>query len=411
MKVAVPVNPSNLLGDFLSIIYSIPCDATFEKIPSLLKIAVFYESETITRAMRHFVAEVTGLSTVLPLMRAFIELGLTDDAIQLAPLISSHFIDLISGTSSIPFTLTGVYDIASPKVFAAILSDAQVQKAGLTDDDKVRIIDEFVARNPISDPADREALASVVSWTEFGSFLHVVRHDCGWLPERFSRPLLSRIIETRRTSLARFEADVRCGAPAASRWYSLAWLQSISDARARSSSPVVDVAEFVATFGGFARTADPCAFGFCGVFHSVEPFAAQFDPRNLFAGGKYFMARKEGAVNPMVGIDFGRNGRFVVNSISIETNVPPRGDPGRHAEKPTGTDVVFKATTSVQGCYQEQGHFPVPIRLPAGRVDQKPVQIPEPASVIAVEFTGKNSMGADLARLYSFDVEGYFTNR
>jgi hypothetical protein len=116
--------------------------------------------------------------------------------------------------------------------------------------------------------------------------------------------------------LSKFERELQESAPFISRWYPFAWLQLISDARVRKASPTVGLIGLVSALGGMARSVDPCAFGFMNLFSSVEPFAKQFEP------GKYFMARGQGSVNPMIGIDFGPTAGFELETVSIETRAP-----------------------------------------------------------------------------------------
>jgi hypothetical protein len=408
--VDVPVNPDNLLHDFVSICYSRRCEITCESVPSFLKMAVFYESEVLTRAFRHFVAQSVTPENVLTYLRRFLRINLVEDALGLTRLISPEFLSLLNPTSAArpPFSLEELYGVASPRVFAAVLGNCRVPLSRLTDDEAVRLTDDFVARKSALSAEDCEVLAGVVSWSEPGSFLHLVKHACDWVPARQSRRLYSEILTNRRQALSNFQNELRSGSPRISRWYALAWLQVLADARKRKVSPTISLVNFVSTLGVLARPVDPCAFGFVNLFYSVQPFAKQFHPANVFVPGKYFMASADGAVNPMIGLDFGPSTRFELESVSIDTRTPPRGD--KHAPKPTCDAVLFKAAASVQGCYRPNGHSAVHVKLDEGRAHARVVVLSGRFSVIAVEFPPKNAKGSNLARLASFDAEGHFTN-
>jgi hypothetical protein len=305
--------------------------------------------------------------------------------------------------------LEELFESVSPRLFAAIMSDPQLSEgaAELKDDDKVRLTDNYASRKGVLTEDGREALAKVVDWDSDTAFFHLVKHPCDWVAARCSRGLYARILRNRRASLGRFETELQNGARTVARWYPFAWLQLISDAGVRKVSPTVKLVSLVSTLGGLVKAIDPCAFGFVNLFYSVEPFAKQFAPANVFVPGKYFMATAEGAVKPMIGIDFGA-AAFEVESVSVDAQAQPKGD--KHPPKPVPAQVIFKAARSVQGCYRQNDHAAVAVKLKKGQSDGQLLQLPGQFSVIAVEFLESNTNGSDLARLVSFEVEGHFTN-
>jgi hypothetical protein len=369
--------------------------------------AVFYDSPLLIGTFRYFVRNVVTRENVLCFLRRFLLLGLEDDAINLAPIIAPQFHNLLRPSDSPPpFSLSDLYRDASPKVFAAILCDPQL--SSLSADDKVGLIDEFVSQKNSLSEAEREALSRVVLWTEITSFLHLVKHFCDWVPARNTRSLYSQILTNRRSALSRFDVEIQGAGHSISRWYPFAWLQLIADARVRRVSPTVSLVGLVSTLGGLVRSLDPCAFGFVKIFSSVESFAKQFAPKNVFLPNKYFMARADGTLNPMIGIDFGE-AAFELETVSVDTQCQVRCD--KHPPKPICANVMFKAARDVSGCYRTNGHAAVVVKLENGRAEGQVIQAAGTFSVIAVEFVERNTKGSDLARLASFDAEGHFTNK
>jgi hypothetical protein len=254
MTVPIPINPDNILPVFIDILYSRRREITSANL------SAFYESPILTRTFRYFISRAVTAANVLSFLRQFLALGLEDDATSLAPLIAPQFLSILRATGSAPFSLTDLYKQVSPRVFAEILKDPQLAPnvSQLTDGDKVRLTDEFGSWKPQLSDADREALAGVVSWIETGSFIHLVRHKCDWVPSVHTRSLYSQILSNRRSALSRFEKELQGSGPFISRWYPFAWLQLISDARVRKVSPTVSLISLVSTLGGMAKSLDPC---------------------------------------------------------------------------------------------------------------------------------------------------------
>jgi hypothetical protein len=204
----------------------------------------------------------------------------------------------------------------------------------------------------LTDDVEREALAGVVSWTDYAAHARLVEYRCDWLPDRLSRPLLSRVLDNRRASSAPLSTDVAATDRDVSRWYFLSWLRAIAQARRTRRAPAVDVLEFIRTFGGSTNIESPKLYGFVQVFSSVEPLGVQFEPENILKPNKYFMAKRRDAINPMIGFDFSEGTNFLVESLSIVTNPPLHRGNFRHAPKPFSRKVVFKFANSVHECYQ-----------------------------------------------------------
>jgi hypothetical protein len=350
---------------------------------------------------------------LLPFAREFRRLDLTDDGIALAPFIAKYVRKLFLLDEKDPplFKLPDLYAAVAPQVFAAILNDPQVRSddLGLTDDRLVELIDSYVGSRGIDDPDDREALASVVSWTEPHSYRHLVKHQCEWLPAKYARPLLRKMFSHRVLTADHMARDVRRTGESSSRWYLFSWLQAIREAKLVRSSPAVPLLEFVATLGGEAKRFNPQPFGFVKSFLSVPPVAPEFNAQALFRPEQYFMALPADGVAPMIGVDFGRTTGIAVREIIIDTDCPARNPKGRHPPKPTQTRLVLKVADTVDACFEAGEHWEARVDLVAGKADIELTDVPT-CSVLAVEFRDLNSAGFDLARLYSLDFVGYFTS-
>jgi hypothetical protein len=164
---------------------------------------------------------------------AFADFGLDDAGIRLAPLLARNLRRaFVNDEKDLPpFTLTEVAAAVSPSVFAAILTDSALSDLGL---DRVQLVDEYVRGRPKLCSAHREAFTAVASWEEAFAHLHLVRHSCDWLPARFARPLLCKLLNIRCGTAAAMEGDLRS---AASRWHVFAWLQTLVDAKLARTAP------------------------------------------------------------------------------------------------------------------------------------------------------------------------------
>jgi hypothetical protein len=379
--------------------------------------SVFYESDILSQVFRYFVDQATQDRTLLQLSREFHRLNLAEDAVKLAPRIAPHFLRLLKPTKDAPlFTFSELYDSVSPKLFAAILDHPLLKieaRQILTPDRLVGLTDEYVGTRVFSDPEDCEALASVVSWTESDSFLHLVRHKCDWLPSKYSKPLFSEILSRRMRTLGWLLNDAQKSAPIVSRWYAFAWLSTIRDARSARNSPTVSIVEFISTLGGLTRPFNPRPFGLVNVFQSVEALAPEFESDGLFDTTKYFMAMPQGNKKTLVGLDFGRETRFRIERLRINTECPIRMTVPRAARsrKPVAVAAVFKIADNVEGCLGNgEGCEEQAIRFKEGKYEEV-FNIERNGSVVAVEFTEPNSKGFRIARLYELNFDGYFSNQ
>jgi hypothetical protein len=436
LTLTLPVNPDNILPRFLDLLYTGDCEITMDTLPPLLKMAIFYGAPALCDIFRYFVQlEIAELPlpkpdpsqlieamkrendkrrrNLLPFAREFCRLELTDDGIALAPFIAKYVRKLfLPDEKEAPlFKLPDLYASVAPQVFAAILNDPQVRSddLGLTDDRLVELIDSYVGSRELDDADDREALASVVSWTEPDSYRHLVNHRCEWLPAKYARPLLRKIFRHRVLTGDHMGRDVRRTGDLSSRWYLFSWLQAIREAKPVRSSPAVRLLDFVATLGGEAKRFNPQPFGFVKSIQSVAAVAPEFDAQALFRPDRYFMALPVEGVVPMIGLDFGRTTGIVVGGIIVDTDCPVRNPKGRHPPKPTHTALVLKLADTVDACFSAGEHWEAKVDLVAGKADFELTDMPK-CSVLAVEFRELNSTGFDLARLYNLDFIGYFAS-
>jgi hypothetical protein len=413
---AIPVNPNGILSQFVALLYTGECEISLQTLPPLLKMALFYESDVLSAVFRYFVQQATQDHTLLQLAREFYRLDLADDAVNLAPQLAPHFARLLNPTKEQRiFTFEELCESVSPKLFAAILKEPVLKSEArecLCPARLVALIDSYVGDRVFEDLEDLEALASVVSWTEPDSFVHLVKQRCDWLPPKFARPLLSQILTRRKRTLVSFEREAQRAAGSVSRWYPFAWLATLRDARPSRQSPTVSILEFVSTLGGAARRFNPRPFGFVNLFQSVEAVAPEFEAEGILHETRYFMALPNGATAPLIGLDFGRTTQFVIEGLRINTGVPVRPNAAKtvRSKKPEAIEAVFKMGENADACRTEGKHREQGIRFENGR-HNCPFADQTPYSAVALEFSSLNSAGFQMARLSEFNFEGYFTNQ
>jgi hypothetical protein len=412
----VPVNPNGILSQFIALLYVGECEISLQTLPPLLKMAVFYESDILCSVFRYFVQQATQDRTLLQLAREFYRLDLAEDAVKLAPQLAPHFARLLNPTKEQQiFTFEELCESVSPKLFAAILKEPILKSEArewISPDRLVGLIDRYVGGRVFDDLEDLEALASVVAWTEPDSFLHLVKHRCDWLPPHFARPLLSEVLTRRKRTLVSFEREAQRAAASVSRWYPFAWLATLRDARPSRQSPTVSILEFVSTLGGATRPFNPRPFGFVTVFQSVEAIAPEFEADGIFDETRYFMALPNGDTAPLIGLDFGRTTRFVIEELRINTGVPVRPNAAKtvRSKKPAAVEAVFKTGETARACMVPGQHREQEIHFENGRVESAFAD-QTPYSAVALEFSSPNSAGFRLARLSEFNFDGYFTNQ
>ena len=460
LRFELPVNPSNIIGTFLDVLLRGKVVLTLENLPPLLKMAVFYEAPKLADVLRYFVRQTVlnvdrqaGLNEkvsmkrmlgdrqksarwdvnnerLLHFMKEFARLELTEDALALTPFVTEHFVDLIEqrkneetrrmvkrySSQKSAFTIQEIYDAVPPHSLAAMVTDPRLYgPSGILDAGAVvEIVDEFVSHWGALSDSDREALARVIDWEDVSAFQHIVLHKCDWLPDRYYRMLVKKVLDKRRGILRDMEKATRKCPEKIPKWYVYSWFTAIRNVSfvRPGMEPEVNLVHFFRTLGGATKFAHPWYFGFLDIVQMGREIAPQFGAGPWFLPGAYWMARAEDGVAPVFAFDLKGND-FVLSEVSVDTvaNTAQRvtgNEPLRHAPKPWEKHIVLQAGSDRSTFFDPKRNHTQSLALTDGKVEHKTVEIKEPVSVVGLKFPEKSTNGFDIVRLTEFELVGRF---
>jgi hypothetical protein len=338
-------------------------------------------------------------------------------------LLAPHAKAVLTGNSG-PFSLSDLFNSLNATLFATLLKSGTFND--IEDEQKVALIDNFVAARGPQSPDDCESLASVVKWDSSDDTIYqlLIRHKCDWLPPKFSVPLLSQVLTKRRMTLKNFTLDSQSCDSTVSCWYAQSWIRFLRDARPRRSLPVQDILTFISTLGENANRINPFHFGLLTVSQVGKLVSGDFHSANIFDRRKYFMAT-HASLNeaPMVMVDLGCT-KVSVDTAVVDTRPPPpehdraAGYPNmRPAPKRLPECVQFRIGNSPDDVIGDTPPFSCNIPLSAGFIEGFNIpQLSDPpsGSVLAIRFPTKEEedvSAGPVARLKSFDVCGSFLGK
>lgn len=397
--IEAPMNPDDNFGLFLEMMVTGKGDITLEKLPSLIKMATFYESEMYITMFRYFLGQqcFTDQATLLSVIENLVSLDLERDAIFLAPKLSNNFIALLNGSTSCPFTWVDVLKKTSPMVFVRLMTDALEVKE-LEEMEKVKLIEEFASYHTIMKTEEKEALASLINWDGVMDYRYLNTYDCDWVPDQIARKILSNIITMRRRVIASAGKDIKnIKKDKVSRWFTFTWCQAIRDCQITRGRPKNRILDFISTLGGNAMRFDPIAYGMLsgtGNSFCLDGYGLS----NLFKTNRYYMAIPAND-RASVTIDL-RDATVQVQSIEIDTSVPSvlhgrQYIPHSPVPSPSSVELILD-NHNVGVVPHDSGDNEIS--------DFTDVDV----SKISIVFGKVNSKGGSVARLSWFDVTGQF---
>ena len=462
----VPINDIELkhMQSFLDILYKNYLQINVYNLPHLLRIAHFYKFPHITNILRAFYKDASRSDlTLMYFTKTFIQNGLVEDAIALAPEITSHFMRAEENDTTEMITIKEIYDATSPPVFAAVLierrkrleaksnmqsnaPDAEPVQRNTTvhvnksirenmkqfilhkeptgDRLLIKYIEEFVkvkgAKNLTEN--DKESLAEVFVSSMNNSGLmsvifteSVINNDCDWMPSRFLKFHIKRILDSKRRAMRQFERTVnKLGKDdTINRWYITSRVRNIKNAVANPD--VVPLIEFIRTLGGVINPIDPVEYGFITINSSKEMINKR-DARNVFIQDPscYFISRKYDDKNGFIEFNLGDDVLFRPSHLYLDSRANYKE---QELNNSTGSEQnvakldyrshIFKSILTL--CPKIGDEKPVEFNLPKAEETQMigfPRQRPFSAAKFEVAETDKKE--STIFRITTLEVMGDF---
>lgn len=367
------------LEEFINLLYTNYLKVNEKNLPQLLKIAYYYKFPHISHILRSFCIDANTQNKDKFLMQfteKFIEAGLIDDAISLAPKIAAHFRRAELHDPSEKITIQEIYQKLNPAVFSAVLkarnrllSEEQMknpqktptysstQKKNnniklITINDSIRqnlsrhlydqeltgnlliiyYIEQFVKTKGISTltETDKKQLSEVLKTPELPkgieddySINYMKKFSCEWFPDKIYRKHVCTLLDKKREILNNFEkkVDLIDQKTGTNRWFIMSWIKKIKDVKMGLND--VPLIEFIRTLGDSTNEINPILYNLIKVecskplmmFRGIEN-AFLRDPNLYYITGIMNQDKNE---LPFVDINLGENVFFRPRRILLDS--------------------------------------------------------------------------------------------
>lgn len=461
--VVVPINDilPEYMQSFIDILYKNYLKINVINLPHLLKVAHFYKFPQISSILRTFYKDASQSNyTLMHFAKTFIENGLVDDAIALAPEITSHFIRAENHDQTETISIQDIYDALSPPVFAAVLierrkkleaelnvqvNDPQAQQAQQNTPESVnrsirenlnkyvlqkeptndrliiKYIEEFVKVKGVKTLTedDKESLAkALVSRQNAEGLMAVsfkedlINNDCDWVPARFYRFHVKRILDNRRSALRQFQKSIRKVGEneTTNRWYVTSCVRNIKNA-VKNPDPV-PLIEFIRTLGGSVKPINPVDFGFI-VIDSTKPMIDSRKAQNVFVQDptQYFISQNDGKKKGFIKFDIGDNVFFKPSRIYIDSRAYFKRHELNSKDQKNSVKLDYRGHISSLKMTISKN----------GATESRDFNIPEPAKPYEIDFPLRDHLfssatfevnatdkGSDIFRITTLEIMGDF---
>lgn len=329
-SVSLPCDPEGKVFNFLESVYSGSLNVDTTNFACYMKCAEFYGFDIIYEKISDYVSRIVTKQNVLQVSTLLSKYKLDREA--------SKYRELLYFAFSNAKVKSTFYKCVTPVVFAEVLkwtnSNEFISKAQgfklkkLTNEEKVQIIDDYEAvMHNVKTEEEKQALSSVIKWSQKDSYLFVVKYNCDWAPASVTRSLYSKALSMRRLTTKGFEKDTDKVQSVVSRWFPLSWFDSIGKTTGNSMTPVVNAIELITTFGGHQKfnpvkymTIDVASSPSIGQGTKAEHM---YSVDNIFADDENYFVSKEGSTKnpPFVSFSFGKNIVFSMKSIFVNSKL------------------------------------------------------------------------------------------
>ena len=442
-RVEIPVDPNNSFPDLFNFIYSSSLKISSNNIVPLLKIASFYQCDSLRKVLEVSFPDFLNTTTVLPFAKQFSKFEINELNGLLSKTIAEVLIQVLrpsSSHSSLQFTKRDIFESINPSLLSTVLKEP-IYDDILSDDDKLSIIDEYISErtksltdiNQFLTPADRECLTSIFNWepsvsqnsgnnddnsnnnqnesdsgasVSSNDLIHrLARHNCDWLSFSISRKILSSLINSRRSSLRSFLTEItNSSSQSFSRWYPFSWLSGIRESLPITSSPQVSLVRLISSLGGETKLFNPQAYGLLTTFSSVEPISPDYDSRNILDDSPSYFLGNGRSVSAAVGINLGPSSYFCPEKIILDSKLE-KNTGNFHFIRVPPMKMLFRAGEREVAVFEGPGKE---IEMENGYADIELNDNKNGYQMFGVMMNGTSKNGGNVLRLRQFDLKGKF---
>lgn len=169
----------------------------------------------------------------------------------------------------------------------------------LSEDDKEELVKTLISNQ------NKDGIKSASYTTD------IIKYDCDWIPDRFYRLHVNRILDNKRNALREFQKSLENLGEndSTNRWFVMSHVSNIKNAvKCPESVPLI---EFIRTLGGAVKPFNPVKYGFITI-DSSEAIIPERPAENAFIQDPecYFLSSKEEMKNGFIKFDLGDNVHF-----------------------------------------------------------------------------------------------------
>lgn len=431
--IQIEFNPNNCFEFVVSLIYENYARISTELIPDILKVMHYYKFESLSKIVLSAVSSIIK-KDFLYYIRKFIELDISEFAVDLIPEVVPHFRNILLSKPS-EITLDPIFSSISPFLFSVLLKNKDIQWI-MDDSLRVKYIDEFYEfkqqSHYIFTDADKEELSSLIFWDSIASCKFLLQYDCKWLVNRIYKGKICDILNTRRSFIKSFRAEMKNAGDNVkdfSRWYVYSWTNKIADISGQENDRTCNVIDFIGTLGGKAKPFNPVDYGFILMKTKIHnqimnlysnPLISRYGPSQAFSPNQqtYFISKSEKdqhhkIIHPMIGFDLGPGIAFTPAAITVNSIIPPPINDPKAIRLFTYSKkgLVAQIDLSLYGDNQTKKNNIFTTKrmtIPIEQSGMSPIPSKEKSSIFLITMSSANDVGGDIMRVNTFDIQGIF---
>lgn len=314
-EIELPINPNNFFNEILTYLYTGDIHLNSKNIAIACKFSEFYKIDCLDKLIQHQFRNILSLKNCLKISKSLRANGVHSKDDQISEIILNDF--LMNKIDDIK----QIFSSISPNVLSKILIKF---KNAIKDDQKVSLIEEYLISQESSDLSEKEkeALASVIDWSNPDSYKYIINYKCDWVPSKIIKPKINQILDLRKTLIEKVDNDFKLVSEDVSKFYPLFHICEIgnSDINEKTNH---DITHFLSTIGGIAKEFNIFKYGLIDL--KALNYLPDFTPQFIFDQDDidhYFLSIGNDQDHPSLSFSFGKEAKFLLTQIEIQTSKP-----------------------------------------------------------------------------------------
>lgn len=312
-EIKLPINPENFFTKILDFIYKGSININSRNIAVVCKFSEFYKISSLENLIQQQFKNIISINNCLGISKSLRDNDIHTKDIQIAEII---YKDILKNKVD---DIHKIYSSVSPNVLSKILAKFQ---SVIEDDQKINIIENYLMsqKTLFLKEIDKEALASVIDWSNADSYKYIICYKCEWLPSKLIKPRINTILNLRRDLIHKANNVFKSASKGISKFYPLIKICEINNLESVEKNDY-DVTHFLSTVGNLSKKINILKYGFIQV--KTSTYLPDFAPQFIFDqndNSNYFLSIGDDLNHPFLTFSFGEKANFLLTQIEIQTS-------------------------------------------------------------------------------------------